>query len=209
MSVSVSAIPFLSELQAFPVELFHVISDHLPLAYRPSALLSLALTCHRLHEIVIPHLLYKDVRLVDRDQVLPTLNTLIATLELVNEEDIQKPSHCIHRLCIDASIETPIRTPDHFMNTLQKLVDVGGLCHLSVLTLHVDCEWDGTDGDNDIDIHFILPWSFLQSLKTKCPHLKSFHLTGSAHQFANNWINSPGLFSIEVYEIVPIHLMLF
>jgi len=128
--------------ELFP-ELFHVISDHLPLAYRPSTLLSLALTCHRLHEVVIPHLLYKDVRLVGEGQALPTLNTLIAKVELAKKEDIQKkgnlsPSHCIHHLCIDSSIKTPIRTPDHSINALRKLVDVDGLPYLSALTLHVN-----------------------------------------------------------------------
>jgi len=63
----------------------------------------LTLTCHSLHEVVIPHLLYKDVRLVGEDQALPTLNTLIAKVKLVNEEVIQKkgnpsPSHYIHHL---------------------------------------------------------------------------------------------------------------
>ena len=197
----------LSEL--FP-ELFHVISGHLPLVYRPSTLLSLALTCQRLHDIVIPHLLYVNVRLVGEDQASPTLNTLIAKVE--NEEDIQKkgnisPSHCIHHLCIESSTTTPIRTPDHYINTLQKLVDVDGLRHLSALTLHVNGGWDESPVDNTF---LTLPSSFLESLRTKCPHLKSVHLTGLSQELGNNWIDAPGLFSIEVYNNNnPIHLILF
>ena len=198
----------LSEL--FP-ELFHVISGHLPLAYRPSTLLSLALTCQRLHDIVIPHLLYENVRLVGEDQALPTLNTLIAKLE--NEEDIQKKwnpslSYCIHRLCIESSTTTPIRTPEYSINALQKLVDVDGLRHLSALTLHVDGGWDGSAVDDPFDVYLTLPSSFLESLRTRCPHLKSVHFTGLSQEFENYWIDPPGIFSIQVYNS-PMHLLLF
>lgn len=189
-------------------ELFPIISAHLPLAYRPPTLLSLALTCHRLYEVVVPHLLYNDVRLVGEDQALATLNKLIAKAQLVNEEDIQKKgnpslSHCIRRLCIDSSIKTPIRTPDHSINALQKLVDVDGLRHLSDLTLHIsgELEWDGSSdsesGNNAIDDFLTLPSSFFISLRTKCPHLKSVYLTDFTQAFKNVWIELE-LLSFEV-----------
>ena len=102
----------------FSPSYFHVIPGH------PSVCLSSLLsfgTHHRLHEIVVPH--SSVPKLYDswvRTKHYPTLNTLIAKVEPVNEEDIRKkrkrnpsPSHCIHRLCISSSITTPICTPNH------------------------------------------------------------------------------------------------
>ena len=201
-----SAISF-SEL--FP-ELFPIVASHLPLPYRPPTLLSLALTCHRLHEVVIPRLLYSDVRLVGENLAIQTLNTLIAKAERVDGVEIQKernPSlNHIHHLCIDSSIKTPIRTPAyHSINALQKLVDVDGLCRLSSLTLHVNCDWDMSFGDNPIDIFPTLPSSFLTSLRTKCPHLKSVYFTGLSPEFGNKLI-VPVLFSIKVCKNSPSYL---
>ena len=197
----VSATP-VSEL---PFELFLVIAAHLPLPYRPSSLLSLALTCHRLYEVVIPSLLYNAVRVVGEEQALRTLNTLIAKAAPVNEEDIQKKgsfslSHCIHHLCIQSSITTPIRPPDNSISALHKLIDVEGLQHLSDLTLHIDPEWDGTSTPNPINVNFTLPSLFLESLRKKCPNLKNVYLSYDISQeFENKWIERE-LFSIKVYS---------
>ena len=194
--------PLLSEL---PFELFLVISAHLPLPYRPSTLLSLALTCHRLYEVVIPYILYNAVRVVGEERALRTLNALTAKAASVNEEDIQKkgnpsPSHCIHHLCIESSVATPIRSPDHSINALQKLIDVDGLRHLSDLTIHIDAAWDRTSMTNSIDIYLTLPSLFLESLRKKCPHLKNVYLSPDiAQEFENKWIERE-LFSIKVYN---------
>jgi hypothetical protein len=180
-----------------PFELFVVISAHLPLAYRPSTLLSLALTCHRFHEVVIPYLLYNAVRVVGERRALRTLNTLIAKAATVNEEDIQKkgspsPSHCIHHLCIES---TMFYTPDHSINALQKLIDMDGLRHLSDLTLHIDSMVPFFAGTRE------LPSLFLECLRKKCPHLKNvdFKFTVLSQEFGNKWIERE-LFSIKVYN---------
>ena len=195
----VSATP----VSKLPFELFLVISAHIPLPYRPSTLLSLALTCHRLYEVVIPYLLYNAVRIVGEERALRTLNTLIAKAAPVNEEDIQKkgnpsPSHYIHHLCIESSIPTPVRSQDHSITALQKLIDTDGLRHLSDLTLYMSGEWDGTSMPNSIDMFPTLPSLFLESLRKKCPHLKNVYLAADISQeFENNWIERE-LFSIEV-----------
>jgi hypothetical protein len=184
-------------MHELPLELFPVISAHLPLAYRPSSLLSLALTCHRFYEVVIPYLLYNAVRVVGEERALRTLNTLIAKAAPVNKEDIQKkgnssPSHCIHHLCIE-SITTSIRTPDHSINALQKLIDMDGLRHLSDLTLHIDSRilfFAGT---------LTLPSLFLECLRKKCPHLKNIYLTDLSQEYENKWIERE-LFSSKVYN---------
>ena len=192
-----------------PFELFLVISAHLPLVYRPSTLLSLALTCHRLNEVVIPYLLYNAVRVegVAWERVLRTLNWLTAKAAPANKEDIQKkgnpsPSHCIHHLCIESAITTN-QIRGHFFNALQKLIEVDGLRHLSDLTLHIDKEWvrDGILGW-DIDskaTNLTLPLLFLESLRKKCPHLKWVYLTELSQEFENKWIESD-LFSNKVYN---------
>ena len=188
-----------THISELPFELFLAISFHLPLAYRPSTLLSLALTCHRLYEVVVPYLLYNAVRVQDEEQALRTLNMLTAKAAPINEEDIQKkqnpsPSHCIHHLCIDTSITIPILTSDHSINALRKLIDVDGLRHLSYLTLHINHA--SPPGTN---IHFTLPSLFLVESLKKCPNLKNVYLTDFTQEFENKWIEHE-LFSIKVYN---------
>ena len=44
-------------------ELFPLISSHLPHTDRSASLLTLAMACRRLHDIIITHLLYRAIRL--------------------------------------------------------------------------------------------------------------------------------------------------
>ena len=195
--VTVSGTP-ISDL---PVELFLAISSHLPLAYRPSTLLSLALTCHRIYEVVVPYLLYNAVRVEGEEKALRTLNTLIAKAAPMTEEDIQKkrnpsPSHCIHHLCIDTLISP---TLDHSINALRKLIDMDGLRHLSYLTLHIERDWKKTSPTN---IYLALPSLLLVDSLKKCPHLKNVYLTYFTQEFENvKWLEHE-LFSLEVYNKV-------
>ena len=181
-------------------ELFPVIIEHLPLVYRPSTLRSLALTCHRIHDVVFPELTYDTVWLVGEDQALTTLKMLIARAELVTAQDIQKqgnpsPSHCIHRICLNSSITTPTHVPNS-LGALQKLIDVDGLRHLSSLTLQVVGVWDGT-GNGPTERLLKLPSSFFTSLETKCPNLKGVQLSNFSQEFGKEWIE-PRIFSIKV-----------
>lgn len=203
---SAPAIPFI-ELSP---ELYPVIIKQLPLLCRPSTLLSLALTCHRLHDIICPQLLYNDVRLVGEAQALPTLNALITKAELVTEEDIQKQgnpslSHSIHHLCIESSIITPIRSP-YSINALQKLISLDGLRNLTALTLHIfgQLELDGTEGSDPSDDYLQLPSSFCADLKTKCPNLKAINLSYFTQVFENEWIE-PDIFSVKVGDMIFTH----
>ena len=196
--MSASSVASFSELSP---ELFHVIIEHLPLVYRPSILRSLALTSHRIHDVVFPELTYDTVWLVGEDQVLTTLNMLIARAELVTAQDIQKqgnpsPSHCIHHICLESLIKTPTRVPNA-LDALQKLIAVDGLRHLSSLTVQVVYGWDGTEG-NDPTEHFLkLPSSFFTSLETKCPNLKRVQLSDFLQEFRKEWIE-PHIFSMKV-----------
>ncbi|KIM36825.1 hypothetical protein M413DRAFT_31439 [Hebeloma cylindrosporum] len=183
-----------------PPELFPEIIEHLPLVYRPSTLLSLALTCHCIHDAIFPELLYDTVRLEGEDQSLTTLNTLIERAEVLITQDIQKQgnaslSHCIHHICLDSSIETPMNGPNS-LDALQKLIEVDGLRHLSSLTLHVIPEWDGTEGDDETEPHLKLPSSFFTSLETKCPNLKRVQISDFFQEFGKEWIE-PHIFKIK------------
>ena len=182
-------------------DLFPVIIEHLPLVYRPSTLRSLALTCHRIHDVVFPALTYGTVWLVGEDEALTTLNMLIARAELVTAQDIQKqgnpsPSHCIHHVCLNSSITTPTRVPNS-LGALQKLIDIDGLRHLSSLTLQVVGEWDGTGGNDSTEHLLKLPSSFFTSLETKCPNLKRVQLSDFPQEFGKEWIE-PRIFSAKV-----------
>jgi hypothetical protein len=197
--------PASATVSELPFELFPEISAHLPLAYRPSTLLSLALTCHHFYEVVIPNLLYNAVRLVGEEGALRTLNTLIAKAASVNEEDIQKkgnpsPSHCIHHLCIESSIFGLKTRKSLSINALQKLVDMDGLRHLSDLTIHVDRTTIFSNGTRS---SLTLPSFslFLECLRKKCPHVKNVYLTdlNLSREFENKWIERE-LFSIKVYN---------
>ena len=190
-----------THISKLPFELFLVISSHLPLVYRPSTLLSLALTCHRLYEVVVPYLLYNAVRVEGEEQALRTLNALTAKAAPMNEEDIQKkrnpsPSHCIHHLCIDTSITIPILTSDHSFNALRKLIDVDGLRHLSYLTLHINRKWGKTPSTGS-NIDLTLPSLFLVENLKKLPHLKNIYLNDFTQEVENKWIEHE-LFSNKV-----------
>ena len=187
-----SPIP-ISEL---PFDLFPVISSHIPLIYRPSTLLSLALTCRHLYEVVVPRLLYDAVRVEDEDeeQALQTLNMLIAKAEpMIEEDSIQKkrdpsPSHYIHHLFIDTSItELPNPTSDHPISALQKLIDRDGLPHLSDLTLRINGDWH-IDGDTTKWCHLALSSLLLQETLKKCPHLKTIYLCDLTYEFEKTWM---------------------
>ncbi|KIM36808.1 hypothetical protein M413DRAFT_31425 [Hebeloma cylindrosporum] len=195
-----------------PPELFPVIVEHLPLVYRPPTLRSLALTCHRIHDIVFPQLVYSTVRLVGEDQASTTLNTLIASAELVTAQNIPNNgnpslSHCIRHLCLESSIKTPIRGPNS-LDALQKLMDVGGLQYLSSLTLQVHPEWDGTHGEDESGPYVKLPSSFLTSLEGKCPNLKRVQFSDFPQQFGKEWIE-PHIFSIKRLTSIRIESHLF
>ncbi|KIM36822.1 hypothetical protein M413DRAFT_448946 [Hebeloma cylindrosporum] len=189
-----------ASFRELPPELFPVIVEHLPFVYRPPILRSLALTCHRIHDIVFPELVYDTVRLVGEDQASTTLNTLIASAELVTAQDIQDKgnpslSHCIRHLCLESSIKTPMRGLTS-LDALQKLIDVDGLQHLSSLTLQVHSEWDGTYEEDESGPRLRLPSSFLTSLDGKCPNLKRVQLSDFPQQFGKEWIE-PHIFSIK------------
>src|ERR1700683_4603786 len=94
----------LTNLSMLAPELFPLISRHIPKSYRAANLLALALTCHRLCEVIIPHLLYCDVRLEGDTWTLAFLMRLRAAAELTTDHDVQMGnlslSHHIHSLYI-------------------------------------------------------------------------------------------------------------
>jgi hypothetical protein len=181
--------------ELFP-ELFSVISGHLPLAYRPPTLFSLALTCHWIYDVIVPHLLYNDVRLIGNEAVVVSALTALTEAKAVIEENTRNlkkkntsPSHCIHHMCIDSVSTFGVSTPNNVLDILKNLIDMDGLPNLSSLTLHIRSDWDGIVELRDmIDAFLIIPPSFWQSLKFKCPNLKNIHITHISQKAGDEWI---------------------
>ncbi|KAG6835358.1 hypothetical protein H0H93_002193 [Arthromyces matolae] len=168
----------------FP-ELFPVIFTHVPLPNRVPTLLSLALTSHHLHNVIIPHVLYNDVRLVGEDQALPVLKRFLEAVKDAsrnNNEGTIIPTQCVHHLCIDSM---QIGVPDTSLTQLQNLIDIDALTNLVSLTLHIE-------GDDSAP----LPKTFWSSLKEHCPNLKGIHLTGIPPDDNTEWIQSE-IFTIQ------------
>ena len=133
----------------FP-ELFPIISEkHLPLAHRPTTLLSLALTCYQIYGIIVPYLLYNDVRFAG-DQSVSASTALNAKAQSVTKEDIQQretfPSHCIH-LCINSISKFGVFSPNSVLDILQNLRRGWTTKSLVAYSSYQQClEWNSTAG---------------------------------------------------------------
>ena len=77
-----------SPLVALAPELFPLISKHLPRTHRATSLLAIALACRRLCKTIIPHVLYRDVRLEGDTYALQFLAQLRVAAELTSEVDV-------------------------------------------------------------------------------------------------------------------------
>jgi hypothetical protein len=172
-------------------ELFLLVSRHIPRLYRPASLLTLALTCRRLHEVVIPRLLYHDVRLEgDATWALSFLEPLRAAAELTSEKDVQLGniplSHHIHSLCI-RNYEYCTEFAQIVLYELRLLIQCGGLRNLQSFTIHLRGDlhsWDGIDRP------------FWRTAKAQCPRLTEVHLSGIPGRV--HWLTHSGIFKLQV-----------
>ena len=198
--------PAMSFKNLFP-ELFPVITNHLPLAHRPTTLLSLALTCHQIYRVIVPYLLYRDVRLAG-DQSVSALTALNAKAQSVTKREAS-PSHCIRHLCINSVSKFGVFSPNSVLDILQNLIDADGLPNLSSLTLHISSDWNGiVQLENIIDAYLIIPSQFWQSLKSKCPNLKNINMTEISQTVGDEWIERE-LLSLKASQLSYGHLSIF
>jgi len=121
-------------LYMLPPELFIVVSEHLPRSHRHCDLLSLALSCHRVQEIIIPHILYRSVRFVNERHTYPFLQRFVeengrwTRCEKDNDYSPVPRSHFIHYLCLDMTKHE--RNILYALNYLCTLFEANGLENL-------------------------------------------------------------------------------
>lgn len=195
-----------STLAALLPEIFPIVASHLPLYTQPSTLLSLALTDHRLNEIVIPRLLYQKVWLEGEERALKVLRSLKAQAESTDKGRILQGSdipiaHHVHRLCISSELSPEARENKvDTISELRELIEIGGLFNLVSLAIHMGEGWY-VDMDNDyerVDGFGRLDHSFWASLKEKCPRLKEISLTGVTDFQGDRWVEESGLYEYQV-----------
>lgn len=173
-----------SALNSLPPELIAELSTHLPLVLRPAALLSLALTCRRLCDIIVPSVLYRAV----------WLEGIPRTKEILNNFLFRQPSGRSQYIQYLSFASEPFHGDfgerGSALYLFEALLDVGGLSNLMSLSIRlnsVDC------GESDE-----IPKSFGESffwrkLKTSCPVLKHIHIKGIEGKLTDGWGLDPGL----------------
>jgi hypothetical protein len=194
-----------STLATLLPEIFPIVAAHLPLYTQPSTLLALALTDHRLHEIVVPRLLYQKVWLEGEKRALQVLRSLKTQAGAIDEKaflqgDEMPIAHHIHRLCISSELSKDAReTKADTISELRELIDIGGLRNLVSLALHMGDGWyvDYTDYER-VTGFGRLDKLFWTSLQDNCPHLKEISLTGVTDYRDDRWVEESGLYEYQV-----------
>ncbi|KAG6823170.1 hypothetical protein H0H92_011175, partial [Tricholoma furcatifolium] len=147
-------------------ELFPLILYHIPVSSRIPTSLSVSLTCRLLYNVIIPNVLYHDVRLIEDDRAHCLLERLIDLAD-PSEDNSQGggnftliPYQCIRHFSIEISkLEAPLT------GILQRLLDSEKLTNLVSFALRFLAE-------------AILPATLWQSIKEHCPNLKEVALHG-------------------------------
>ena len=177
-------------------EIFPLISKHIPRSYRASSLLATALACRRLCDNIIPHVLYRDVRLRGDQFALAFLVQLRAAAELTSENDVQMGhiplSHRIHFLCIDQDKDpADPESPNRALHELHMLILCGGLRNLESLTVHLQGEY----GEWESTGH-----KFWITVQIQCPRLREVQLAGILEQ-EKSWLADSGIFQLQVCSL--------
>ena len=184
--MTTASVPSLSWAK-LPLELVVAeIPNQLPIVCRPAALISLALTCRSLHDLIIPRTLYRVVWLEGEQRALYFLSRFNAQLS----KGPQLSRH-IHYLCIVSELSENVRNgPTNVLQELRVLISAGGLRNLIAFTLHLEAGW-GALGE--------LNRSFWDALAKNCSMITRVHLTGIADpQHWQGWIADSGVFEIKV-----------
>jgi hypothetical protein len=158
-----------------PAELIESISDRIQPRYRQRTLLSLSVTCHYLNELVIPRLLYKDVRLTGEQHCITTLDRLREDAHEKGDKKDQPLGNYIRKLHI---CSTRLLDGENVLSKLRELVTRGVLPHLSCLSIVLlkGWQWDEEAGE-ELEMGELND-TFWDSLKIHCPHLRDLSLAG-------------------------------
>lgn len=161
-----------ASLSTLAPELFPLISGLLPRFDCSASLLALASVCRRLRDIIIPHILYRNIYIERGAQAFAFLAKLRGEAALANELNGCLPrSHYIHFLSIDLwSDEVGLEQLKRVVHELFLLMRCGGLRNLESLTIHF--HHPSSRMDTEIEQDF---WSIAQ---IECPRLKEVRMTG-------------------------------
>ena len=161
--------PSSSLAASLPSELVTEIVNHLPLVCLPAAMMSLALTCHHLCNIIIPEMLYHAVWLEGEERALYTLTRFNTRLR----EGSQISRHIRYLRVAFSQRRSLQESSTNVLQELRILVSAGGLCNVVAFTLHQEDRWLWTQEVlKEID-------KLSHALANNCPSITSIHLTGS------------------------------
>ena len=159
-------------------ELFPIIAAHLPLFLTPSTLLSLAVTNHRLSQIVLP-LLYQRL-------ILKNIYVLKVMSKLLNEPELGKSIRELHTLADQDDIR------GGFFHILNKVITKGLLPYIHTLSLFCIRDWLGFEDLDGLRAHFWI------DLKSNCPRLRGLILRGIRVDQSGPFINNSGILEVQV-----------
>ena len=179
-----------------PLELLVTeIPNQLPIVCRPAALISLALTCRSLHDLIIPGTLYRVVWLEGEARALHFLSRFNAQLS----QGPQLSRHIRYLSIVSELSENVRKGPTNVLREIQMLVSAGGLRNLIAFALHLEAGWlFNNDEQQPGDVPGKLSRSFWDALAKNCPLITRVHLTGIIEPRYNGWIADSGIFEFKV-----------
>ena len=164
----------------------------------PSVLLSLALTCRRLRETIIPTLLYQAVWLEGEERAVHVLSSFNARLGQVSEHQI---SHNIRYLAINSELsQRQCEGPTTSLRELRTLIKAGGLPNLVSIALYIGDGgfWSSLQGESIEDPYGELDRSFWDAVRHNCPSFAHVHLTSLTTEVTKLWVRNSGLCDFRV-----------
>lgn len=181
-------------------ELFPLISDHLPRTYRSASLLTLAMACRRLRDVIIPHVLYREVWIEGETPSFEFFERLREEAALANGQDLGEEeggcmprSHHIHFLSLSLDSDVTPGGQHYALREALLLVQCGGLLNLESLNIRLSRDQQDQDP--------MLGQEFWSAVRNQCPRLRAARLTGICGEKGGNFWEEPGLLQFEVGDL--------
>ncbi|KAG6824596.1 hypothetical protein H0H92_006387 [Tricholoma furcatifolium] len=188
-------------VELLPAEVYPLIVAHLPLYATPSTLLALALTNHRISEIVLP-LLHSCLILKNEGDALFILQ------KLSSDPDFGRLVRELH-IMSDLSLQTQNRRTSDVISLVVDIISQGNLPFLYALGLHLSSWWYYDDRNNfeSVDGFARFEKGWWLKIKERCPRLRTIVLDGFREDDENPWIEESGM--LYVPGITDLSLSLF
>ncbi|KAF9002240.1 hypothetical protein BDQ17DRAFT_1425904 [Cyathus striatus] len=158
-------------MEGLPPELFPPILQHIPLIFRPSTCLSLALTSHHFHNIIAPRSLYKNVHLCTEEIAFRKLKHWTHLQQRTDNPHV----HHIQNLYIESVLQLPVEDLGNTsFSWLKRLINLDGLKNLKALIINLSATKTKDDGRFDA----FDPSGLWESVMNHCPALEKLDLCG-------------------------------